>query len=187
MGVRALLEQQKKKMVNLKTVLGDFIKNILNEGRIIPTTNSPTYSGAKDGKWTEPFTGDFILEKTSDFVHKSHTEISAFEVGVTTCVYEEYWSEQMMRAPLRSEVLEKYEVVIDYTNINNNPPEYVYLLTLPKGTYIREYGGNEYRFVMTHDVRIRLIGEMGSMRIKDDSYESKVFGDHTINVFTKKY
>ncbi len=152
----------------------------------ISTTESKVYCGKKDGSWTEPQTGKYRLSEPTTFVHKSHYKILEFEIGVTTCVYDEDCSEMQMNAPLKSDVVNTYEVLIDYTSINNNRPEYVYLMTLPAGTIIVEHG-NEYRFTMSHDVEIRLIGEMGTMRIKDESYETRVYGGHTINVFTKKY
>lgn len=152
----------------------------------INTTDNNTYKGAKDGQWTEPKTGKYFLEEAETFVHKSHVKISSFQVGVTTCVYDEVCSEMQINAPLKSDVVSAYEVIVDYTTINNNVPEYVYLMTLPAGTVVTEHG-NEYRFEMSHEVEILLIGEMGTMRIKDESYETRVYGGHTINVFTKKY
>ena len=123
------------------------------------------------------------LERDLSFLKK---KVESFQVGVTTCVYDEYCSETQVNSPLKSDVVSTYEVIVDYTTINNNTPEYVYLMTLPAGTVITEYG-NEYRFEMSHEVEINLIGEMGTMRIKDESYETRVYGGHTINVFTKKY
>ena len=152
----------------------------------INTTDENTYKGQKDGKWTEPKTGKWFLEEAETFVHKSHCKITSFQVGVTTCVYDEQCSEMQASAPLKSDVVNGYEVITDFTTINNNTPEYVYLMTLPAGTIVAEHG-NEYRFEMTNDVEILLIGEMGQMRIKDDSYETRCYGGHTINVFTKKY
>jgi hypothetical protein len=152
----------------------------------IKTTDNNVYKGQKDGQWTEPKTGKWLLEEAETFVHKSHRKINAFQVGVTTCVYDEQWSEMQLNAPLKSDVVKTNEVLIDYTSINNNAPEYVYLMTLPAGTVVTEHG-NEYRFEMTHDVEIALIGQMGQMRIKDNSHETRVYGGHTINVFTEKF
>lgn len=152
----------------------------------IKTTDKKIYQGKKDGYWTEQKTGKYYLEEPETFVHKSHEKVKSFQVGVTTCVYDEFYSEKKINAPLKSDILEKYEVIVDYTEINNNGPEYLYLMTLPAGTIVEEYG-NEYRFVMSHDVKIYLIGEVGRIRIKDDSYETRVYGGNTIEVFTKKY
>lgn len=152
----------------------------------INTTDKNTYAGKKDGFWSEPKTGRYLLEESQTFVHKSHRKITSFQVGVTTCVYDEDCSEMQITAPFKGDVINDFEVIVDYTTINNNTPEYVYLMTLPAGTIVTEHG-NEYRFEMSHDVEIHLIGEMGTIRIKDDSYETRVYGGHTINVFTKKY
>ncbi len=152
----------------------------------INTSDKNTYKGQKDGQWTEPKTGKYFLEEAEAFVHKSHRKITSFQVGVTTCVYDEEWSFMQINAPLKSDVVNRFEVITDYTCINNNTPEYMYLMTLPAGTVVTEHG-NEYRFEMSHKVKILLIGEMGSLRIKDESYETSVYGGHTINVFTKKY
>lgn len=153
--------------------------------KAIKTTDKNVYKGRKEA-WTEPQTDSFSLSQEMTFVHKSHRKISAFEVGVTTCVFDEYASESQLSAPLKTDVVAKYEVIIDFTEINDNTPEYVYLMTVPAGTPMSEHD-NEYRFEMSHDVKISLIGEMGRMRIKDDSYETYAYGGHTINVFTKKY
>jgi len=152
----------------------------------INTTDKSTYKGKKDGSWTELKTGLYFLEEAEAFVHKSYRKINSFQVGVTTCVNDEYSSEMLLNAPLKGDVEKNYEVLTDYTTINNNLPEYVYMMTLPAGTVVTEYG-NEYRFQMSHEVEIALIGEMGTMKVKDDSYETSVYGSHTINVFTKKY
>jgi archaellum component FlaF (FlaF/FlaG flagellin family) len=136
----------------------------------INTTDKNTYNGKKDGQWTEPKTGKYLLEEAETFEHKSHIKIDSFQVGVTTCVYDEYESEMQINAPLKSDVLKDFEVLVDYTAINDNTPEYVYLMNLPAGTVVTEHG-NEYRFEMSHEVEIILIGEMGKVRIKDNSYD----------------
>lgn len=150
----------------------------------ILTTDSDVYSGKKDGSWTEPKTGKYRLDEPMTFIHKSHNRIDEFQTGVTTCVYDEYMSEKFESSPLKSDV--HADILVDYTSINGNLPEYVYAMELPEGTRIDEYG-NEYRFEMNHNVKISLIGRMGNIRVKDDSYESRVYGGHTISVFTKKY
>lgn len=153
----------------------------------IPVTTSAKYTGKKDGAWTEEKTAERVLDSDTILIHKSHRLISEFAAEVRTCVYDEIDSEKQLSS-ISYEDAKNFEVIADYTHIvrKDIPCEYVYTMRLPKGTRLEEFG-NEYRFEMNGDVEITLVGEMGSMRIKDDSYETRVYGGHTINVFTKKY
>jgi len=153
----------------------------------ILTTNKGIYKGKKDQAWTESLTNSFILKENSLFVHKSYEKINAFEIGVETCVYNEMYSQEILNSFSYNDI-RKENIIKDLTHKvrPDNPEEYVYIMYVPKGIQISEYG-NEYRFIMNDSVKIELIGTMGTVRVRDDSYETKVYGGHTINVFTEKY
>ena len=153
----------------------------------IKVTNTANYTGKKDGRWLEEKTNEKFLQEDMILVHKSHKKINEFCVGIETCVYDEYDSEKQLSS-ITYEEANKFTVIQDQTHLvrKDISCEYIYTMKLPKGTFVEEFG-NEYRFVMTEEIEVRLFGEMGTMRVKDDSYETRVYGGHTINVFTKKY
>jgi len=154
----------------------------------IKVTNSKTYKGRKEN-WTEQKTRSFRLKSDLVCVHKSERKIKSFQSGVTTCVYDEFDSKEQLES-MTYEQAKKHNITRDYTHIvrPDNNPDYVYTMILPAGTYVEEYD-NEYRFVISSEIKIKLIGTMGRVRITDKElhpYECSVYGGKWVNVFTKK-
>jgi hypothetical protein len=155
----------------------------------IQVTNKETYKGQKE-RWTEEKTNSFYLKNDIMCVHKTHKKIIAFQSGVTTCVYDEFDSKGQLES-MDYELAKTKKVIYDYTHINrpDNDAEWVYVMRLPKGTYVEEYD-NEYRFKMNSNIKIELIGTMGTMKIADEilfPYETRCYGGKLINVWTEKF
>ena len=154
----------------------------------IEVTNENTYRGQFED-WTEPLEREFVTKKDLVVSHKSFDLIEKFQVGVMTCINNEYDSNDYFNAPTRDYVIENYKVKKDTTHIARNDidPEYLYKMIIPKGTRVMEFASGEYRFYMNHSVKIELIGIMGNIRIIDDSYDSRMYGGVDIKVFTEKF
>jgi hypothetical protein len=155
----------------------------------IQITTAATYKGQKDGEWTEICTGERILEREETFIHKSSSSIKAFQAGVITCAFDSKDSENFFFAPNYKEI--KSQIVADFTRkgTGHTIDEYVYAITLPKGTRVVEYGGNEIRFIMTSAAVIHFLGRMGEVKMPDAKnypYETRVWGGVRRSVWTKK-
>jgi hypothetical protein len=155
----------------------------------IQITNERTYKGIKDGDWTETCTGERVLQREEAFIHKSHNPIKAFQAGIVTCAYDTNDSENFFFAPKYSEI--KSQILVDLTQkaTGHTTDEYVYAITLPKGTRVVEYGNNEIRFVLTLDAKINFLGRMGEVKMPDAKnfpYETRVYGGVRLCVWTKK-
>lgn len=155
----------------------------------IPVTNHNTYKGQKEN-WTEQITGFFVTTKEMVLVHKSYHKISSFQVGVTTCAYSEGFSDSMLSV-MTYEEAKKHRLLYDYTNANkpSNEDQYVYIFTVPKGTYMEEYC-NEVRFKMSEKISVNLVGMVGSVKIASNElfpYETRCYGGKAVSVWTKKF
>lgn len=150
----------------------------------IEISNKSSYTGQKDGKWTETIEGSFVTESELKFVHKSYNRIKSFEIGVETCVFDDYKSETILASMTRNFVRKNFEVKKDASLKSSN--EYVYLITVPKGTRITEVAGSEYRFIMNGRMKAEKIGTMNTMDIVNDSYNAKRYGSDRVNVWVTK-
>lgn len=137
--------------------------------KAIQVTAKTTYKGRFEN-WTEEMTWAGVLKEERYCLHKSYKAIKAFQAGVTTCVYAPNAVEQILSKAVSScdnlVIKDRYDAA----------EEFCYLVIIPAGTYVERFE-NEYRFQMSEAVKVFLVGKKtASVRVKDDSYESEVYG-----------